>query len=225
MIPVYDVTSFTMLDYPDVTACILWFAGCNMRCGYCHNPDIIRAKGNFDEEQILKFLTKRQNKLEGVVLSGGECTGYPNLKDFIKRIKALGYLVKMDTNGTKPKLIKELIEEGLIDYLALDFKATEDKFFEITKCRKIPQFKESLAVLCAQNKIPFEVRTTVHTDLLNEQDIKEIMDDLEAHDYKGIYYVQNYRHGDNEGRLQEQTKPLDITSFRDYKFNVEYRNF
>tara|TARA_R110000868_G_scaffold190862_1_gene434716 strand:- start:17767 stop:18447 length:681 start_codon:yes stop_codon:yes gene_type:complete len=225
MRPVYDITKFTMLDYPHKTACILWFAGCNMRCGYCHNPDILRAKGGVSEEAVLSFLETRKNKLEGVVLSGGECTGYPYLIDFARRIKALGFQIKMDTNGTKPETVKKMMAEGLIDYVALDYKAPQDKFYEITKSRKYSQFFETLSHLCSQDAVPFEIRTTVHTHLLNETDVAGMMQTLEALKYKGTYYLQNYRHGKTEGSLTPQNRTLNCNVVDRKGYNVEYRNF
>lgn len=88
-LPIYSVTPFTMLDFPERTACIIWFSGCNMRCSYCHNPQIVKGKGRGDVEQVLDFLKKRQGLLDGVVLSGGEASAYPGLPDFIRQVKHL----------------------------------------------------------------------------------------------------------------------------------------
>ncbi|HFQ61604.1 MAG TPA: 4Fe-4S cluster-binding domain-containing protein, partial [Epsilonproteobacteria bacterium] len=106
--PIYDITKFTHLDYPDHLACIIWFAGCNMRCDYCYNKDIVFAKnGTYSLNDALAFLETRRSLLDGVVLSGGEAS-LQELIPFCKAIKKLGFSIKLDTNGTNPELVKEL---------------------------------------------------------------------------------------------------------------------
>jgi pyruvate formate lyase activating enzyme len=189
--PIYSITPFTLLDYPDKTACILWFAGCNMRCSYCYNPDIVLGKGKLSFEDALKFLNTRKNLLDGVVLSGGECTLNPKIKSLIKEIKNIGMDVKIDTNGSRPNVLKQLINENLINYVSLDFKAVEKKYYEITKSKLFNQFKKSLTFLI-QSTIPFEVRTTIHSDLITQEDIQQMLLILEDAHYSGKYYLQNY---------------------------------
>jgi pyruvate formate lyase activating enzyme len=92
--PVYSITPFTLLDYPHKTACILWFAGCNMKCVYCYNPDIVFGKGKISISEVLNFLNRRKSLLDGVVLSGGECTSHKNIRQLLQEIKKLGFLVK-----------------------------------------------------------------------------------------------------------------------------------
>ena len=104
--PVYGLTPFTMLDYPDRTACIIWFAGCNMRCAYCHNPEIVLGgKGTMQLGEIFMFLEKRKGLLSGVVLSGGEASVYPQIEEVAAKIKQMGFDIKLDTNGTRPEII------------------------------------------------------------------------------------------------------------------------
>ncbi|MCW9026800.1 MAG: anaerobic ribonucleoside-triphosphate reductase activating protein [Thiovulaceae bacterium] len=120
---IYDITKFTHLDYPEHLACIIWFSGCNMRCDYCYNSDIVFSKqGKYNTEDAIEFLKKRVNKLDGVVLSGGEATGH-YLYQFCEDIKELGFDIKLDTNGTYSRAVKELLDLNLIDYVALDYKA------------------------------------------------------------------------------------------------------
>lgn len=189
--PIYSITPFTLLDYPHKTACILWFAGCNMRCLYCYNPDIVLGKGKLSFQEVLNFLKTRVNLLDGVVLSGGECTLHKNIIDLILEIKKLGFLVKIDTNGTTPKTLDGLIKEKLIDYVALDFKAPTNKFESITKSNLYSEFFCSLKLLI-NNNVPFEVRTTLHSSLLIQNDIQKMIDVLEEVNYKGVYYIQNF---------------------------------
>ena len=108
-LPIYDVTPFTLLDFPGQTACIIWFSGCNMRCGYCHNPQIVKGVGDKSVEDVLAFLEKRRDLLNGVVLSGGEATLYKDIIPFVTKIKCMGYAVKLDTNGTRPDIIQEML--------------------------------------------------------------------------------------------------------------------
>jgi pyruvate formate lyase activating enzyme len=189
--PIYSITPFTLLDYPHKTACILWFAGCNMRCLYCYNPDIVLGKGKLSFQDALKFLKTRVNLLEGVVLSGGECTLHKNIINLIIEIKKMGLLIKVDTNGTNPDMIEFLLKEKLIDYVALDFKAPTDKFKSITNSDLYLSFISSLKILI-RSAIPFEVRTTIHSSLLVQNDIQKMIDVLEKFDYNGSYYIQNY---------------------------------
>lgn len=202
-----------MLDYPDKTACILWFAGCNMRCVYCYNPEIVFGKGKISLEESLNFLQSRKNLLDGVVLSGGECTSHKSIKDLLVEIKKMGFLVKIDTNGSNPVKLRNLIEEKLVDYIALDFKSTEEKFNLITKSDLFNEFNTTLEYLIRKN-FPFEVRTTVHSELLAQSDINQMIQILHDKSYSGTYYLQYYRN-DSEtiGRiLNSKQKYLDLKS-------------
>lgn len=207
---VHSITAFTLLDYPDQTACILWFAGCNMKCSYCYNPEIIFGKGNYSIPELLSFLEKRRGLLDAVVFSGGECLLYKESIELMFLIKAMGFLIKVDTNGSKPERLQEAIDLGLIDYVALDFKATRAKFKSITESRFYEQFLECLSIL-QLSKTPFEVRTTVHTDLLNENDIVQMTQLLEDKDYNGNYFLQPYRNNSITLKPLNTSKNFDYT--------------
>ena len=193
---IHSFTPFTLLDYPDKSACILWFAGCNMKCDYCYNPEIVFGKGMFYFSEIYSFLKSRKNLLDAVVLSGGECLIHKDIIPFIKLVKSLGFLIKVDTNGSQPKVLEKLIEEQLIDYVALDFKGPKEKFFAITKSDFYTQFLSCLELLQASS-IPFEVRTTYHSSLLNPEDITAMQDVLLELGYDKNYYIQNFRNYQN----------------------------
>ena len=193
---IHSFTPFTLLDYPDKSACILWFAGCNMKCEYCYNPEIVFGKGSFYFSEIISFLKSRRNLLDAVVFSGGECLIHKDIIPFIKLVKSLGYLIKVDTNGSQPKVLEKLIEENLIDYVALDFKGPKEKFFAITKSDFYTQFISSFELLQA-SFIPFEVRTTYHSSLLNPEDIVAMQDVLLELGYDKNYYIQNFRNYQN----------------------------
>ncbi|MDY0029262.1 MAG: anaerobic ribonucleoside-triphosphate reductase activating protein [Pseudobdellovibrionaceae bacterium] len=228
--PVYALTPFTMLDFKDKTACIIWFAGCNMRCAYCHNPDIVLGKGAKTEGDVLEFLERRQGLLDGVVISGGEATCYKGLPALLRKIKTLGYAIKLDSNGTYPDIIKHLFEEKLIDFLALDYKASPCAFQKVTGTGKRlwNKFQKTLDYVCANQHGKFEVRTTIHSDLLNATDINAMISDLESKNYTGTYFIQNYRHKENEtlGNMTDQIKELDISLIQpSQNFQIDYRNF
>lgn len=229
VLPIYSVTPFTMLDFPGKTACIIWFSGCNMRCPYCHNPQIVKGKGRGDVGQVMGFLLRRQGLLDGVVLSGGEASAYSGLPAFIKQIKKLGYGVKLDTNGLRPNIIQDFLAQGLLDYIALDYKAPPVKFKQVTGTDKYDLFSQTLDILCAQDRVPFEVRTTVHTDLMNEKDVDAIICDLERRGYKGTHAIQNFAHSDDRptlGFMKQQKRFLNIRDIRRPSgFELQFRNF
>jgi pyruvate formate lyase activating enzyme len=220
--PIYSITPFTLLDFPDITACILWFAGCNMRCVYCYNPDIVLGKGKISYEEVLKFLSTRKNLLEGVVLSGGECTMHKDLIPFAETINSEGFKIKIDTNGSRPDVIKALTERNLVQYVALDFKAPPGKFYEITKSDFFHEFQQTLRILIS-GKIPFEVRTTVHSGLLDKENIHQMIDILKEINYPGTFYLQNFLNNvPNLGNYNEYSEKLN--AFQNTKLKIEIRN-
>lgn len=190
--PIHSITPFTLLDYPNKSACILWYAGCNMRCLYCYNPEIVLGKGAITFSETISFLKTRQGLLDAVVFSGGECLMHKNIVQQIQEIKAMGFLVKIDTNGSNPAVLKQLINKKLIDYVALDFKATKEKFQEITQSDLFQPFEKSFEILL-ESTIPFEIRTTYHSDLISNLEMNEMVRYLDAKKYTGNYYVQSFK--------------------------------
>jgi len=173
-----------------------------MRCDYCYNKDIVFAKdGKYSYNDILDFLKTRVGLLEAVVLSGGEATSH-ELTLFCQKIKELGFKIKLDTNGTNFKQTKELLDLNLLDYVALDYKAPQSKFTQITHSNKFDEFSKTVDYL-TKTEIAFEARTTLHADLLNEEDINAIMQDLSERGYKNNYYIQEFLDtGTNIGGLK-----------------------
>ena len=203
---IYDISKFTHLDYPNHLACIVWFSGCNMRCDYCYNKDIVFAKdGSYSYEDVLEFLKTRVGLLDAVVLSGGEATSH-NLVEFCKKIKQLGFLIKLDTNGVNYDAIKELIDLDLLDFVALDYKAPKEKFLQITHSNRYDDFSKTLDFLI-QSSMEFEVRTTLHNDLLHVEDINAIISDLSMRGYTDTYYIQKFLDtGTSIGNLHSSAK-------------------
>lgn len=220
---IYSVTPFTLLDYPNKTACILWFAGCNMKCIYCYNPDIVFGKGKIDFSEVLLFLQKRKQLLDGVVFSGGECTLHKDIESYIEKIKQMGFAVKIDTNGSSPKVIEQLLQKKLIDYVALDFKATLNKFEQITQSKLFNCFQETLRILNKSNT-SFEVRTTVHSDLHFNSDIQKMIHYLESENYKGTYFLQQFvNNTDTVGKINS-SKSIHFEQNLISNIKIELRN-
>lgn len=220
---VYDYTKFSTSDYIGEIACIVWHISCNLRCSYCYNDNIVNTKqGLYSHNDILKFLETRIGLLSAVVLSGGEATIH-DLKPFCKELKKLEFKVKLDTNGTNLELIKDLISDKLIDFIAIDFKAPKSKFKNITKKDEYDSMISTIKYLLSIN-FPFELRTTVNADLLDFKDINEIIDTIFCMGYKGIYYIQNFlQTSTNIGNIT-QKKIFDKNLVVSDKLRVEYRN-
>lgn len=183
----------TLLDYPGKVACTLFTAGCNLRCPFCHNASLVTHIDNvvsYDEGEILDFLQKRQGILEGVCITGGEPLMQSGIIDFIKKVKELGYSVKLDTNGTFPEKLTMLAESKLIDYVAMDIKNCKEKYALTSGITdlNIGNIEKSVEFLLS-GKIGYEFRTTVVTEFHTPQDIGEIAKWIKGADK---YYLQNF---------------------------------
>lgn len=190
----------TLLDFPEKMACMIFTRGCNLKCPFCQNGLLVLNKtkeGFIDESEIFEYLKKRKNLLDGVVVSGGEPLLQRDIKTFITKIKDLGYKVKIDTNGTSPLLLEELINEGLVDYVAMDIKNVFEKYPKITGCKNVntDNIKKSIKIL-KQDKIDYEFRTTIVKEFHALEDIKKILSYIGG----SKYYLQNFV--DNENVIQ-----------------------
>ncbi len=222
--PIYNITPFTLLDYPNHSACIFWYAGCNMRCSYCYNPEIVLGKGKITFPEAISFLKTRQGLLDAVVFSGGECLMHKNSMAQISEIKKLGFLIKIDTNGSKPDVLKQLIAENLIDYVALDFKAVPNKFHQITQSDLFPEFEQSLDILL-QSDILFEVRTTHHSELISDEEMNQMVGYLDSKKYTGNYYIQSFRnHVATLADLPVSARIKEKALTSALHFNIVFRN-
>lgn len=186
----------TLLDYPGCVAATVFVGGCNFRCPFCHNGDLVLCSGEmsgYSEEEVLTFLKKRKTVLEGVCITGGEPTLYKELPDFISKIKSLGYKVKLDTNGSNPEMLETLTEGQMLDYVAMDVKAPirdYDKVCGVTV--DIEKIKQSVEFL-KKGQISYEFRTTVVKELHSEDEIMEIGKWLLGAEN---YFLQSYRETD-----------------------------
>ena len=198
---------FSLLDYPDKVAAIIFTQGCNFRCRYCYNPSLIDSSIKEDEElsRLWSFLTERQGLVEAIVITGGEPTLEKDLVEVIKEIKRRGFLIKLDTNGTNPQIVKDLIAQGLLDYLAVDVKAPWSKYSQIMAMPEavltvlVAKVKELVTWLIDKTPISYEFRTTLVPGLLGLQDIAELAEEL-----KGAqrWYLQR---GRLDGNLLDST--------------------
>lgn len=167
----------SLVDYPHHTAVAMFTIGCNMRCGYCHNPELVLPERYADaipEEDILLFLESRVGRVEGVVISGGEPTMHADLPDFIRRIKRLGFLVKLDTNGTNPDMVGELLRTNMLDYVAMDIKASMARYQEVV-ARPVDTdaIIETIKRIKASG-VDHEFRTTLVKSQVSPDDLNEI---------------------------------------------------
>lgn len=243
----------SLIDYPGKISAVIFTQGCNFRCPYCHNPELVEKKqetGNRNEGVrergkegklglpsllpsflLLEFLNSRKGKLDGVVITGGEPTLHADLPEFIRQIKELGFAVKLDTNGTNPEMLKQLIDKKLIDYVAMDIKAPIDKYNEIV-CAKADTDKilKSIEILKTGN-IAYEFRTTVVKSQLLRADFEKIgalINDTSKGTPK--YYLQRFLPTKtldesflNEETYSDEEFALIIEELKKYVKEVELR--
>ena len=164
----------TLIDYPGKIACTIFLFGCNFRCGYCHNPELVITPENFSysEDKILDFLEKRKKYLEGVCITGGEPLMNVDF-EFLRKIKDMGYKIKIDTNGSFPEKLKELIEKKLVDYIAMDVKASRENYEEVVNSN-VPMEKIEKSIKIISNFHEHEFRTTVVERFHDGEEIKKI---------------------------------------------------
>lgn len=191
-----SINKMTLLDYPEKVSCVLYTPSCNFMCPYCHNWETLIKESlpPLPFEDIISFLKKRVGILDGVVISGGEPTLMEELPERIKAIKDLGFLVKLDTNGSNPEMLKYLIDNQLIDYVAMDIKHSFNKYYDVIVNRNIDlnDIKESIEIL-KENKIDYEFRITLIEEYHDKESIYEIGKLLEG--CKKIY-LQQYKLSD-----------------------------
>ncbi|MDR2708381.1 MAG: anaerobic ribonucleoside-triphosphate reductase activating protein [Elusimicrobiota bacterium] len=165
----------SLINYPKTVAAVVFTQGCNMFCPYCHNPELVYPElfdAALDESVVLDFLQKRKKLLQGVVITGGEPTLQVDLESFIRQIKNIGYKIKLDTNGCAPAVLKNLIEQKLLDFIAMDIKAPFEKYEKFYD-GDIKNIKRSISLI-KNSKILYQFRTTYDKEILTESNIEEI---------------------------------------------------
>ncbi len=190
---IQGLQKLTLLDFPGRVACTVFLDGCNFRCPFCHNASLVIEPGRqpaISEEELLTFLKKRQGVLDGVCVTGGEPLLWPGLAQLLKKLKQLGYLVKLDTNGSRPEQLRQLVEQQLVDYVAMDIKAAPENYARVAG---VPQLdlvpiQQSVAFL-KSGAVEHEFRTTVVCPLHTEQDFVQIGEWLRG---EQRYFLQGF---------------------------------
>lgn len=185
------IQKLTLLDYPGKCACTVFLAGCNLRCPFCHNASLVtgHVPAAMGSEEFFAFLKKRRGLLDGVCVTGGEPTLRKDLPEFLTKIRELGYLVKLDTNGSNPEMLRRLIEEKKVDYVAMDIKNCPDRYAQTCGGIDIlPQVQESLSIL-KENHVEYELRTTLCKPIHDEEALEAMGKWLRG---TKNYYLQNF---------------------------------
>ncbi|MBR2854599.1 MAG: anaerobic ribonucleoside-triphosphate reductase activating protein [Clostridia bacterium] len=174
---IHGLQKMTLLDYPGRVACTVFFGGCNMRCPFCHNAELLdgTAPAVMEEEELLAFLRKRKGLLDGVAITGGEPLLQNDLPEFAAKIRELGYPVKLDTNGTYPDRLNRMISEGLVQYVAMDIKNSMDRYAETAGLKEmdLTPVRESVCLLM-EGKTEYEFRTTAVAEFHDDRSFQEI---------------------------------------------------
>lgn len=171
----------SLIDFPGKVSAVVFTRGCNARCGYCHNPQLVlpeRFEEPIPETEVLQFLSSRRGKLDGVVITGGEPTMHEGLPDFLTLVKSLGFSVKLDTNGTNPGMLRRLIDSGLVDYFAVDIKGSKAQYSGITRVYAATGLIEESVKQIQQSGIPSVFRTTLVKQIHTPESIAEAEDDF-----------------------------------------------
>ncbi len=181
----------TLLDYPEHVSAIIWTVGCNFHCPFCYNTGLVYEESDlFSEVEILSFLDKRKGFLEALTISGGEPFLQKDLKEFCKKVKDLGYKIKIDTNGTFPDKLKEMINEGLVDYVSMDIKAPKDKYSKLAGVNAdLKKIEKSIEII-KNSGIDYEFKTTIVPNFLEEEDIIELSKWIKG---SKKYYLQQFK--------------------------------
>ena len=215
----------SLLDYPDTISAIIWTIGCNFRCPFCYNKDLVFGRVvTISEEEVLSFLEKRKVMLEGLVISGGEPLLQDDIVSFAEKVKKMGYLIKIDTNGMYPEMLKELIDRKLVDYIAMDVKAPKNKYDSLSGVKTdIKKIEKSIEII-RSSLINYEFKTTFASNLLTRTDIVEIAKWLKG---SKRFYLQQFNNEANliSSKLQN-SKPYSkdelIDTLKDIKPYFEY---
>ncbi|HPQ42853.1 MAG TPA: anaerobic ribonucleoside-triphosphate reductase activating protein [Syntrophales bacterium] len=172
-----DIQRFSLIDYPGKICATIFTQGCNFRCPYCHNPELVTPslyRETIEDDAVLSFLDKRKGKLDAVNITGGEPLLQSDLIGYIRRIRSLGYAVKIDTNGSVPEVLKKLIDDNLLEYVAMDIKAPIEKYERVTGCQIAPENITKSIRLIMDSGIDYEFRTTIVKSLLTTRDPESI---------------------------------------------------
>ena len=211
----------SLIDYPGQISAVIFTQGCNFRCAYCHNPDLVdpvRHRAPLDLNDIFAFLDHRRGKLDAITITGGEPTLQEDLEAFIRDIRRMGYLIKLDTNGSRPEILKPLIEAGILDYVAMDIKTCLKKYRDATRAAADPEkIRESIDIIMASG-IDYEFRTTAVPSVTTLEDFLALAGDIKN---SRRYVLQTFIPANTlDGALIEQ-KPFTRDEMQAIKESVE----
>lgn len=185
----------SLMDYPGKVSCVVFFGSCNFRCPYCFNRDLVLSPEKVPtvpEQEFFAFLESKKKWLDGVVLGGGEPTLHKDLPDFIRKIKALGFLAALETNGTNPEMLKQLLDQKLLDYIEMDVKAPLGKYRDVTNSRvDVEKIQQSIELITSSG-IDHEFRSTIMPRLHSKEDVLRMARMVQA---GKVYYLQQFRPG------------------------------
>lgn len=216
----------TLVDYPSKIAATVFLTGCNFKCGFCHNPELInvgrrtvlRNYGGLSSVQFFKFLDSKIGLIDGICITGGEPTINFDLLEFIKKIKDLGFLVKLDTNGSNPEMLEKIIQEKLIDFIAMDIKTSLDKYKQAINVKiDLENIKKSVEII-KNSGIDYEFRTTVVPGIVEKEDIEKIGEWLQ--DAKK-FALQQFRNQKVLNKEFEKIQPYSEQTLKEFKKILE----
>jgi len=225
---IFGLQKTTLLDFPGNVACTIFTGGCNFRCPFCHNASLVLTPNENEiipEEEIFAFLQKRKGILDGVCITGGEPLLNRDIKSFIRRVKDIGFLVKLDTNGAFPDILSDVLQDNLIDYVAVDIKNSPNKYNLTCGVEVDLHHVQKTVSMLLQRIIPYEFRTTVVRELHTSDDILQIGEWLSG---AKRYYLQAFKDSGNLigggfSPWTENEMQSILPKLRDYIFNVEIR--
>lgn len=222
MVGIGGLQKTTLIDYPGQVAATVFLTGCNFRCSFCYSselvlPEKIKKQPKISEKELFDFLRKRRGLLEGIVICGGEPTCNEDLPEFIRKIKEMGFSVKLDTNGSNPEMLKKLIDEKLVDYVAMDIKAPKEKYDKITGVKvRVQNIEESIRIL-KEGTVDYEFRITVVPTLHSREDIIEIAKWIGP---AKRFFLQNFRAEKTIDSNLEKVKPCPIEFLKELKKEI-----
>lgn len=216
----------SLIDYPGKTSSVLFLGGCNFRCPFCQNPDLINkleTMPSISEEEVINYLKEKKKWIDGVCISGGEPTLEKNLIEFIEKIKFLGFLVKLDTNGSDPKVLKDLIEKKLLNFIAMDIKSSPEKYSEASGIEvDIEKIKESVELI-RNSGIEYEFRSTVLPKLFSKDDAIKIGEWLKG---SKTFFLQQFRPDITLDKSYEKEETYNEEKLKEFmKVMKPYFNF
>ncbi len=223
------IQKLTLLDFPGKLACTVFTSGCNFRCPFCHNASLVLPgmSDHIDEQEVFSFLKKREGILEGVCITGGEPCLQPDLETFIRKVRDIGFAVKLDTNGSFPEKLSSLLEKGLLDYVAMDIKTSKERYSEVCGVqneRLFENVQKSVEIL-KSSSVPHEFRTTTARELQTKEDFEKIGRWLSG---EKRYFIQQYEaSGELVGDEMTPYEKEELTEFvkvmKNFVENVEIR--